>query len=423
MLSPVPHRLLAMALFVSLSTLGFKVLAEDSPESLEPVETRTLEETDPERLNGVPPNPMQDGPMQEGISEPGLGVPESAPEPGEEGAEQGMQTERPPLEIPTGMAAIEAFSAFVMDYERTERRGFEGQAQRYIYDGAIYMAHAVSALVPKGIPEFEARRDTLMRRAELLEDTRLNEDHILLVRGTLIEATELLGAIQERRYPAYETAVRELITTAQGIYPDRPLGHQRERIEQLYRETARLLMEMAGQPPRAVIAREDAPGEAGDDAIGGGPMMSEEVQRFVNFVDQGIEDGTFLNGEDAVYEALRMLTIALGTMLPSGDTVLFDQHRTIEQRVHSLELTHSAPGHGTSFRDTLHDIATLMTGIQQQRFPNLSASLRQVRDAAERIDADRDLAMQGERLESFFLNARRALVEMEERRQRQRGDW
>lgn len=326
--------------------------------------------------------------------------------------------QRRPLQIPEGMAAIEAFSDLVEEYERV---GYEGRIHRYTYDGAQYFVHAVSALVPKGDSRLNEQREALMRRVDQLEDNRLEEGHTLMIRGTLIEAVELLTAIQEARYPAYDRAMSGLRRTAEAIYPDRPLRTQPERIHDVYRESSRLLMEMAGQSPPRTMARAPRQGNGAANGTGGGPLIGEEVQAFVDFVDRSIEEGAFLNGEIAIYEGLRKMSTALGTLVPMGDTVINDQHRTLESRVDSLEHTHSAPQHGVAFRDTLHDAARLMGDIQQQRFPGLAASVRQVRESAEHIDADRDLTLQGERLESFFLNARRAMEDMEEMRQGQNG--
>lgn len=324
------------------------------------------------------------------------------------------QDQRQPLDIPEGMAAIEAFSDLVEEYERS---GYEGRIHRYTYEGAQYFVNAVAALVPKGDAELNEQREALMRRVEQLEDTRMEGGHTMMIRRTLIETVELLTAIQEARYPGYDRAMSGLRRRAEAIYPDRPLRAQPERIHAVYRESSRLLMEMAGQPARQTMAQ--APRR--DEGTGGGPLLSEEVQAFVDFVDRSIGEGAFLNGEIAIYEGLRKMSTALGTLVPVGDTVINDQHRTLEIRVHSLEVTHSASQHGVAFRDTLQDAARLMGDIQQQRFPSLAASVRQVRESAEHIDADRDLTLQGERLESFFLNVRRAIEDMEQTRQGQKG--
>jgi len=327
---------------------------------------------------------------------------------------QQTQDQRQPLQIPEGMAAIEAFSDLVEEYERN---GDEERIYRYTHEGAQYFVHAVAALVPKGDARLNEQRGALMRRVEQLEDTRMEGGHTMMIRRTLIETVELLTAIQEARYPGYDRAMSALRRTAEAIDPDRPLRTQPERIHAVYRESSRLLMEIAGQSPTQTMAQ--APRRDGE--TGGGSLLSEEVKAFVNFVDRSIDEGAFLNGEIAIYEGLRKLSTALGTLVPVGDTVINDQHRTLESRVHGLEVTHSAPQHGVTFRDTLQDAARLIGDIQQQRFPSLAASVRQVRESAEHIDADRDLTLQGERLESFFLNARRALEDMEKTRQGQKG--
>ncbi|MFU8804061.1 MAG: hypothetical protein ACNA8W_09660 [Bradymonadaceae bacterium] len=324
------------------------------------------------------------------------------------------QSERQGLDIPSGMAAIEAFSDFV---EEHDRMGYADRIHRYTYDGAQYLIHAVSALVPKGEPTFEGRRDALMRRVEQLEEGRIEEGHMLMLRQTFVDASDLLTAIQEKRYPAYEGAMRDLRITAQAISPDQPLNEQAEGVHAFYQQASSMMMEMAGQPaPPLTAQRKEERKEK--DAIGGGPMMSEEVSRFVDFVDANLGPGTMLEDQERMYEGLRLMIRALSTFMPTGDTFIEDQREALMMRLEQIEATRESPAHERILHDTFIDAARMMSAIQERRFPKLAPHVRLVRESAEHLDSGRPLNVQGERLESFFLNARRAMEDMEEARQK-----
>lgn len=124
-----------------------------------------------------------------------------------------------------------------------------GRHHEYTSRGIELLAGALSAVVDQrdtGDINIEARRDTMMQRAEAIQEDPTSPQHANKVRDAFLSATDLMESIQEKHHPDAAPAVAEVRQAAESISPEEPLLDQSEDVKAFFDRAGDALQRITG---------------------------------------------------------------------------------------------------------------------------------------------------------------------------------
>lgn len=151
---------------------------------------------------------------------------------------------------------------------------------------------------------------------------------------------------------------------------------------------------------------------AGETAVAtaGGAIVRDDlppsVETFLAWSDDARADSAMTPGHQYTVTGIRNLAAALEALSTSGQGAhVSEELRILRSRVDTLQVNPASTQHADQVRAVFRSLAGLMTAMQQERFPELTAEVQAVERAAEAVRADRQLLDQRAAVGDFFTRA------------------
>lgn len=144
-------------------------------------------------------------------------------------------------------AQVSDFASFIRDNPAQEAMTLEHD---YTSDGIRRLANALAAIVDQHDitdPDIKDKLDLLREHADRLQKDHHSTQHADTVRDAFILATGLIASIERQIEPDMKDGVSEVRRAAEAIDPDKLVLDQKAEVETFFKETSRLLNEMAHQ--------------------------------------------------------------------------------------------------------------------------------------------------------------------------------
>ena len=124
-----------------------------------------------------------------------------------------------------------------------------GRLHEYTAEGIRALAAALGALVTGDQVNgaaLQPQLDELRRHAEAIQQNPGSTEHADHARQAMASAAELMGGIQERRFPNLQAQVAEVRAAAQSVRPGRGLLEQKVEVDRFFDRASVALRAMAG---------------------------------------------------------------------------------------------------------------------------------------------------------------------------------
>ncbi len=165
--------------------------------------------------------------------------------------------------------------------------------------------------------------------------------------------------------------------------------------------------ENGGEPEEETVAEDTAAVAVAE--------VPESVSELGAFVREGEAQSDMDFQHEYTSEGIRRLAEALSAMAERDgiDDPSFEQtHERLLQQAQQLQQHAQSTEHATQVREAFTAAADLMATLQQQRSPEFSDAVAEVRQAAEAINPDQRLLEQRQAVGTFFARANEALQAM-----------
>jgi hypothetical protein len=306
--------------------------------------------------------------------------------------------------------------------------------------------------------ELQLQRYELSARA--LQDTGRAAFPSTLV-NTLTEGTEVLTSIQQTYYPGQEGQLRQLEANLREIDTTVAIEEQVEVIQNFFIQAAATTEAMALAGPimherpevrrdeEADIVLVDDGGEetpqGQEDEIGGGPTLSQEVQRYQTFTQTLVAERL---SEEQVVDGMRHMEAAINSLAQEEPVVLrpvqmeeepwvqpddepgMDQpgmgepadgkqelQEQLSQHIDELSRSIGEEEFGQHLKMSMESAVQLLETMQGEEFLALEDQVRQLRGTVDQIEADVSLEDQSDAIIQAFNNSSSVLADMDRMRQ------
>ena len=169
------------------------------------------------------------------------------------------------------------------------------------------------------------------------------------------------------------------------------------------------------EPPMG--AEGDQPREGmPEENIGGGPVLTPEVQAYVDFVAMTGEIDMSMNPEDVAIEGMRLLDGALSSFIESGQQDIEDKRVELTEAIDKLEEDRGDEAFTSTLNEGMDKGVALFEAIQQNTFPESLEIVSQIEMAADQFNEDMPVEEQTDALLSYFESSRDAIQTMDTQR-------
>ncbi|TXD38755.1 hypothetical protein FRC96_07395 [Lujinxingia vulgaris] len=169
------------------------------------------------------------------------------------------------------------------------------------------------------------------------------------------------------------------------------------------------------EPPMG--AEGDQPREGmPEENIGGGPVLTPEVQAYVDFVAMTGEIDMSMNPEDVAIEGMRLLDGALSSFIESGQQDIEDKRVELTEAIDKLEEDRGDEAFTSTLNEGMDKGVALFEAIQQNTFPESLEIVSQIEMAADQFNEDMPVEEQTDALLSYFESSRDAVQTMDTQR-------